>query len=145
MHLLAHNTMINNINPFPEEQLNLLVVVPKQAARLLIVLHPKQNIESELKWQTCFGTTPKKFSCSSGKRLIFQITTLISSGIHSSISNLTINFQWWLKFITANWQFITATWQLVSMFLKTSNNQCVTGATVLISSFKSLRFKFKDL
>jgi hypothetical protein len=53
MHLLAHNTMINNINPFHDEQLNLLVVVPKQAARRLIVLHPKQNIESELKWQTC--------------------------------------------------------------------------------------------
>jgi len=28
-----------------------------------------QNIESELKWQTCSGTVPSKFSCSSGKGL----------------------------------------------------------------------------
>jgi len=62
-------------NPFPEaQQLILLGIVPKQvcrfsslsiscsgcktnsrrAARRLIVLHPKQNIESEQKWQTCF-------------------------------------------------------------------------------------------
>jgi len=30
----------------------------QNAARRLIVLHPKQNIEGELKWQTCFGTMP---------------------------------------------------------------------------------------
>jgi len=41
-----------------------------RADRLLIVLHPKQNIESELKWQTCFGTVPSKFCCSSGKGLM---------------------------------------------------------------------------
>jgi hypothetical protein len=23
-----------------------------------MVLHPKQNIQSKLKWQTCFGTVP---------------------------------------------------------------------------------------
>ena len=58
-------------DPFPDEQLNLLGTVPeqinhfsslsvfclgcktisRQAARRLIVLHPKQNIQSELKWQ----------------------------------------------------------------------------------------------
>jgi hypothetical protein len=27
-----------------------------RAAHRLIVLDPKQNIESELKWQACFGT-----------------------------------------------------------------------------------------
>ena len=27
--------------------------ITRRAARRLIVLHPKQNIESELKWQTC--------------------------------------------------------------------------------------------
>jgi hypothetical protein len=62
-----------SIYPFPDEQLNLLGIISKQAcnfsslsifclgcktisrraARRLIVLHPKQNIESELKWQTC--------------------------------------------------------------------------------------------
>jgi len=40
-----------------------------RAARRLIVLHPKQDRESEPKWQTCFGTMPKKFSFSSGKGL----------------------------------------------------------------------------
>ena len=68
-----YNCKGSSINPFPDEQLNLLGIVPKQvchfsslsifclgcktisrrAARRLIVLHPKQNIESELKWQTC--------------------------------------------------------------------------------------------
>jgi hypothetical protein len=63
----------SSFNPFPDEQLNLLGVVPEQVchfsslsalclgcktisrrvARRLIVLHPKQNIENELKWQTC--------------------------------------------------------------------------------------------
>ncbi len=61
------------INPIPVKQLNLLGSLPKQvchfsslsrfclrcktiswrAARRLIVLHPKQNLERELKWQTC--------------------------------------------------------------------------------------------
>jgi len=41
----------------------------KRSARRLIALHPKQNIESELKWQTCSGTTPTKFSCLSGRGL----------------------------------------------------------------------------
>jgi len=27
--------------------------INRRAARWLIVLHPKQNLESELKWQTC--------------------------------------------------------------------------------------------
>src|ERR1700721_2907226 len=78
------------INSFPDKWLNLLGIVPEQvchfsslsifclgcktisrrAARRLIVLHPKQNIESELKWQTCSGTMPSKFSHLSGKELI---------------------------------------------------------------------------
>ena len=61
------------VNPFTDKQLNLLGIVPKQvwnfsslsifclgcktisrrAACRLIVLYPKQNVESELKWQTC--------------------------------------------------------------------------------------------
>ena len=77
-------------NPFTGKQLNLVVTVQKQvshlssfhifclgcitisrrAARRLMVLHPKQNIESDLKWQTCFGTVPSKVSCLSGKGLI---------------------------------------------------------------------------
>jgi len=32
-------------------------------------LHPKLNMKSELKWQTCFGTVPSKVSCSSVKGL----------------------------------------------------------------------------
>jgi len=36
-------------------------------ARWLIVFHPKQNIKSEVKRQTCFGTVPSKFSCLSVK------------------------------------------------------------------------------
>src|ERR1700721_2041360 len=76
-------------NPFPDEQLNLLGIVPKQvchfsslcifclgcntisrrAVRRLIVLHRKQNIESELKWLTCLARCPAKFGCSSGKGL----------------------------------------------------------------------------
>src|SRR6202044_2702621 len=43
--------------------------ISRRTARRLIVLHPKQNIESELKWQTCSGTMPSKVSCSSGKGL----------------------------------------------------------------------------
>jgi len=42
----------------------------KRSAGELLALHPKQNIESEIKWQTCFGTMRSKFSCSSGKWLI---------------------------------------------------------------------------
>jgi len=53
-----HTDVKSLLNRFPDEQLNLLGIVPKQAARWLIVLHPKQNLESELKWQTCFGTMP---------------------------------------------------------------------------------------
>jgi len=65
--------LISMFNPFPDEQLNFLGILPEQVchfsslsifclgcktsirrgARRLIVLHPKQNIESELKWQTC--------------------------------------------------------------------------------------------
>jgi len=61
------------INPLNYKQLNLLRIVPEQvcdfsslsifclecktfsrrAAQRLIVLHPRQNIESERKWQTC--------------------------------------------------------------------------------------------
>jgi len=41
----------------------------RQTASQPIVLHPKQKIESELKWQTCFGTMPCQFSCSSGEGL----------------------------------------------------------------------------
>jgi len=59
-----------SFNPFPDEQLNLLGTAPKQVchfsslyiyclgckndqrARRLIILHLKQNIYSELKWQT---------------------------------------------------------------------------------------------
>jgi hypothetical protein len=43
--------------------------ISRRAARRLIVLHPKQKIESELKWQTCFSTVPSKVSCLSGKGL----------------------------------------------------------------------------
>jgi hypothetical protein len=43
--------------------------ISRRAARRLIVLHPKQNTESELKWRTCFGTMPSGFSFSSGKGL----------------------------------------------------------------------------
>jgi len=65
---------MHRFNPFPDELLNLLGTVPEQvcqfsslptfclgcktisrrAARRLIALHPKQNIESEPKWQTCY-------------------------------------------------------------------------------------------
>ena len=44
--------------------------ISRRAARRLIVLRPKQNMESGLKWQTCSGTLPSKFSCSTGKGLI---------------------------------------------------------------------------
>ena len=32
--------------------------INQRAARRMNVLHPKQNIESELKWQNWFGTVP---------------------------------------------------------------------------------------
>jgi len=43
--------------------------IGRRAARRLIVLRLKRNIERELKWQACFGTLPRKLSCSSGKGL----------------------------------------------------------------------------
>ena len=43
--------------------------ISRRAARRLIVLHPKQNIESEPKWQNRSGKMPSKFSCSSAKGL----------------------------------------------------------------------------
>jgi len=39
----------------------------------MIVLHPRQNIEGGLKWQTCFGTVPSEVSCLSGKGLSDKI------------------------------------------------------------------------
>jgi len=44
-------------------------MISRRAARRLIVLHPKQNTESELKWQTFSGMMPTTFFCSSGKGL----------------------------------------------------------------------------
>jgi hypothetical protein len=32
-------------------------------------LHPKQNLESELNWQACFGALPSQFSSASVKGL----------------------------------------------------------------------------
>jgi len=81
------------INPLPDEQLNLLGIVPKQvghlsllsilclgckndqwrAARRLIVLHPKQNIESELKWQTCQMLGVKMHQSASSKNAVRQV------------------------------------------------------------------------
>jgi hypothetical protein len=67
--LFSSSLTVKGFNPFPDEQLNLLDIVPKpvchfsslsifclgcktisQPASWLIALHPKQNIESELKW-----------------------------------------------------------------------------------------------
>jgi len=45
-------------------------MIGRRAARRLIILHPKQHVESELKLKTCFGTVPIKFSCSSMKELM---------------------------------------------------------------------------
>jgi len=38
------------LNPFPDEQ---LILEGHRAKTSLPFLHPKQNIERELKWQTC--------------------------------------------------------------------------------------------
>jgi len=43
--------------------------ISRRTVRRLIALHPKQNIESELKWKTCSGKMPSKCSCSTGKGL----------------------------------------------------------------------------
>ena len=40
-------------------------MISRREALRLIVLHPKQNIESEIKWQSCSATVKSKFSCSS--------------------------------------------------------------------------------
>jgi len=42
-------------------------------------LHPKQNIESDLKPQTCFGKVPSKVRCLSGKGLNYEHLLLVSS------------------------------------------------------------------
>jgi len=44
-------------------------MISRRPSRKLIVLHPKQNLESEVKWHTCFSTVPRKFSCSWNKGL----------------------------------------------------------------------------
>jgi hypothetical protein len=44
-------------------------MISRRAARRLIVLHPKQKIESELKFLTWSGTMSSKFRYSSGKGL----------------------------------------------------------------------------
>jgi len=41
--------------------------IRRRATRWLMVLHPKQNIEGGLQWQTSFGTVPSIFSGSSVK------------------------------------------------------------------------------
>src|ERR1700731_4101562 len=43
--------------------------IRRRAARRLIVLHPTQIIESDIKWQTCSGRMPSKVSCLSWKGL----------------------------------------------------------------------------
>jgi len=42
-------------------------------------LHPKQNVQSELKRRTCFGMVPSKFSCSSVKGLRVYNVYLVSN------------------------------------------------------------------
>jgi hypothetical protein len=46
--------------------------ISRRAAHRLNVLHSKQNLEIELKWQTCSGTMPSKFSCLSGIVLVIE-------------------------------------------------------------------------
>jgi len=58
--------------------------VSRRAARCLIVLHPKHNIETELKRQTCSGTMVTKFSWSSGKGLI---STSLATQLRSALSH----------------------------------------------------------
>jgi len=45
-------------------------------------------MESELKWQTCFGTMPSRFSCSSGKGLN------MTSVVHRNESRRAEGFCW---------------------------------------------------
>jgi len=54
--------------------------ISRRTARRLIVLHRKQNLESELKWQTCSGITPSKFSGLSGKGLILYVADISAAG-----------------------------------------------------------------
>jgi len=61
-------------------------MISRRAARRPIVLHRKQNIESELKWQTFSGRAPSKFSCSSGKELNVKQDTLTYPGRTISFS-----------------------------------------------------------
>jgi len=42
-------------------------MISRRAALPLIVVHPKQNTENELKWQTCFGMVPSKLAVPQGK------------------------------------------------------------------------------
>jgi len=53
----------------------IIKTISRRAARRLVVLHSKHDIESELKWQTCFGVVPSKFYCSSGKGLKVQASS----------------------------------------------------------------------
>jgi len=63
-------------------------LLSRLAAHRLIVLHPKQKIESELKWQTRFGTVPSKFICSSVKELkmliVISVRLIIFYDFYSS-------------------------------------------------------------
>ena len=48
--------------------------ISRRAAHRLIVLHPKLNIESDLKWQTCFSTVfgAKEFNSIPDEQLILD-------------------------------------------------------------------------
>jgi len=37
-------------------------MISRRAARRLMLLHPEQNLKSELKWKICFGTAPINFA-----------------------------------------------------------------------------------
>jgi hypothetical protein len=63
--------------------------ISRRAARRLIVLHPKHNLEGELKWQACSGTMPSKFSHSSGKGLIDLINLIM---LNKFISSILLNY-----------------------------------------------------
>jgi len=61
--------------------------ISRQAARRLIVLHPKQNIQSEPKWQICSGTMQFKLSCSSENGVRYRTKGIESLAKKNTIDN----------------------------------------------------------
>ena len=67
--------------------------ISRRAARWLIVLHPKQNIESELKWQTCYILGSKCIKVRHHKNAVHQVKGFLMKKSLRTMQQLVYTFE----------------------------------------------------